>query len=341
MAGPPSGMTESPGAGRPDRCPADDRDRRRRVGVVLLTAGGPDRDSAIEPFLCRYFCDPVNLGVPAPVRPLFARMMARRRRRAARRFYGRRDPPSPAGAAVTALAQALQDALSTNSDWSFRISGATRYWQPGVVEAAQDLVEAGVDRVIALPLSTIEGRATTRSWLAEWRSVWPTLTGDRPQALLPGLGAADPVLDALAALVRARPPGDRVLMVTAGMRTDGAWRRDPYARCARDVAAAVAGRAGLRPDDWALGFTGTAGPVPFTDPPAESLIRAATGHSLSILPMGTLIETAETALTVDLDLVPFAYGQGVARVTRLPVLAETDAGLAALAAVIREEAGNG
>lgn len=339
MAGPLCGMTDAPDRPTAGPCPSDDRDQRPKVGVVLLTAGGPDRDSAIEPFLVRYFSDPVNLGVPATIRPLFARVMARRRRRAAQRFYSRKEAGSPAGAAAEALAAAVQTCLMTNECWSYRVVAATRYWQPGCVEAATTLAEAGVERVIAIPLSPIEGRATTRSWLSEWAAVWPAVAGDRPQIDLTDLGSAEPVLGGMADIIRRRPQGDRVLMVAPGVRTDGAWRRDPYAGSARRVAAMLADRAGLTAAEWALGFTGTAGPIPFTDPPAESLIRAVAEarDTLSILPLGTVIETAETALGLDLDLVPFALDQGITQVTRLPVLADSQGGAAAIAAAIVAE----
>ena len=123
---------------------------RRRIAVVLLSLGGPDRPEAVEPFLFNLFNDPAIIDLPRPLRWLLARLISKRRGPVARRIYAELGGGSPLLANTEAQAVALQQSLARLG--AVRVFVSMRYWHPMSEATARAVADYGPDLVVLLPL---------------------------------------------------------------------------------------------------------------------------------------------------------------------------------------------
>src|SRR5579864_6259588 len=141
----------------------------KRVAVVLFNLGGPDRPSAVWPFLFNLFKDPAIIGGPAILRYPLAALIATLRAPLARRNYGRIGGRSPLLAETERQASALRAALADAlGDTTTEVFIAMRYWRPLADETAPAVATFAPDEVVLLPLYPQFSTTTTASALASW-----------------------------------------------------------------------------------------------------------------------------------------------------------------------------
>ena len=140
----------------------------RKTAVLLLNLGGPERQEDVEPFLRNLFSDRqiIRLGPALLQRPL-ARLIARRRAPASRANYARIGGGSPILRITGEQAAALERELAGDGD--FMVRPCMRYWRPGADETLAAVRDAGVRRIVALPLYPHYSIATTGSSLHDLR----------------------------------------------------------------------------------------------------------------------------------------------------------------------------
>ncbi len=150
------------------------------IGVVLLQLGGPDSLEAVEPFLYNLFCDPDIINFPGArlARKPLARYIASRRARKVADHYREIGGKSPIVDLTLAQARALQAALNPHLRASVHV--AMRYWHPLTEEVIPKLRDAGVRKVILLPLYPQYSAATTGSSLREWKRQCEKMNYDPP-----------------------------------------------------------------------------------------------------------------------------------------------------------------
>jgi ferrochelatase len=141
---------------------------KHATGVLLLNMGGPDCLDDVAPFLYNLFSDReiIRLG-PAVLQKPLAWWIARKRAPKSREIYSRIGGSSPLKTISLAQAKALEAALAGDGDFLVRV--AMRYWQPLADEAVADLVNRGVETIIALPLYPHYSKATSGSSLRDLR----------------------------------------------------------------------------------------------------------------------------------------------------------------------------
>ncbi|HTY59903.1 MAG TPA: ferrochelatase [Bacteroidota bacterium] len=141
---------------------------RKPVGVVLLQLGGPDAPGSVEGFLYNLFCDPDIIDLPLAFlfRRRLAAFIARRRAPRVQKYYERIGGRSPILNLTRRQASALERALAPEID--ARVVIAMRYWHPLTGEAVDALIEAGVEKVVLLPLYPHFSKTTTGSSVREW-----------------------------------------------------------------------------------------------------------------------------------------------------------------------------
>ncbi len=134
----------------------------RKNGVILLNMGGPDSLEDVRPFLYNLFSDReiIRLG-PAFLQKFLAWIISRRRAPKSRTIYAKIGGCSPLKEISFRQAKALQEAL--REDGEYIVSVAMRYWPPFADDAIQELLTAGVDRLIAIPLYPHYSKATSGS----------------------------------------------------------------------------------------------------------------------------------------------------------------------------------
>ena len=181
---------------------------KTRLAVVLFNLGGPDKPSAVRPFLVNLFRDPAILRVPFFVRPLLARIIAYARTKPATANYAILGGGSPLLGLTEQQGRALEAALP---EFDVKCFVAMRYWHPFADKVAQAVKDWAPGEVVLLPLYPQYSTTTTGSSLTDWR--------ERRGAGWAGSAGDDAVLLPCGPRIRRRrlPPG------CAG-RTTPRWR---------------------------------------------------------------------------------------------------------------------
>ena len=140
----------------------------RRVAIILFNLGGPDGQSAVQPFLFNLFSDKAIIGLPQPFRFFLAQLISRTREKLAKANYALMGGGSPILPETIKQAQALEAAIAKRvSNVTFKCFPAMRYWKPFVKDAAKAAEAWGATDAILLPLYPQFSTTTTASSLQE------------------------------------------------------------------------------------------------------------------------------------------------------------------------------
>jgi ferrochelatase len=142
----------------------------KKIGVLLLNMGGPEKQKDVRPFLYNLFSDRqiIRLG-PALLQKPIAAMIARRRAPVSMKNYQKIGGGSPLTQITREQAQALERLLNqtqkrtSGSERKIIVRPCMRYWHPFAEAALKEMVAAGVTELIALPLYPHYCRATSGS----------------------------------------------------------------------------------------------------------------------------------------------------------------------------------
>jgi ferrochelatase len=175
------------------------------VGVVMMNLGGPDTLDDVEPFLYNLFMDPAIIDFDIPVagteislnwvfnkpfhgwlRHKLCKFIADKRAESVCEDYEMIGGGSPINRLTREQAQGLESHLNKHyrdaTGATFRTYIAMRYWHPFSEEAAAQMEEDGVDKVVLLPLYPHYSKTTTGSSIYYWKALeergeipsWPT-----------------------------------------------------------------------------------------------------------------------------------------------------------------------
>lgn len=161
-----------------------------RVGVVLMNLGGPETLDEVKPFLYNLFMDPVlfDLPVSGRLRHWGCKALASWWEEPIQRQYELIGGCSPLNRLTKEQADNLEERLNEHfgapTGVEFRTYVSMRYGHPFGEEAAVQMEEDGVDRVVLLPLYPQYSKTTSGSALAYWKALedtaeipsWPTTT---------------------------------------------------------------------------------------------------------------------------------------------------------------------
>lgn len=134
----------------------------KKIAVLLLNLGGPEKQKDVQSFLYNLFSDRqiIRLG-PALLQKPLAALIAWRRAPVSKANYRKIGGGSPIGRITARQALALQQAL--NNDGNFVVYPCMRYWHPFTSEVIQQLSHDNIEKIIALPLYPHFSKATSGS----------------------------------------------------------------------------------------------------------------------------------------------------------------------------------
>ncbi|MGH8481548.1 MAG: ferrochelatase [Nevskiaceae bacterium] len=252
-----------------------------RAGVLLLNLGTPDAPTpeAIRPYLREFLSDrrvvdlprllwwPILHGIILPLRPrrlapLYARIW-------------RAD-----GSPLLAITRELRDGLA-RALAPVPVVEAMRYGRPRIADAVAGLRDAGVERLVVLPLYPQYSGTTTASAFDGLDTALREL-GWRPELRrIEDYHADDGYIAALAQSVRehweAQGRGERLLLSFHGIPQRYAARGDPYGRQCEETARRLAAALELRDGEWQVAYQSRAGKAawlaPYTDEVIPRLAR--------------------------------------------------------------------
>ncbi|MBV9509591.1 MAG: ferrochelatase [Caulobacteraceae bacterium] len=310
----------------------------RRIAVVLFNLGGPDRLSAVRPFLFNLFRDRAILDLPAAARYPLAALIAALRTRTAKANYALMGGASPLIQETAAQAQALRTVLAERKIGEVQVFTAMRYWRPDSEAAAAAVAAFRPDEVVLLPLYPQFSGTTTGSSLAAWRQAYRGSGRVRAVCCYPEqpdfiAAHARRIGDAFEA--GGRPPRLRLLFSAHGLPQKVIAAGDPYQAQVEATAVAVASRLG-GDWDWQVCYQSRVGPLAWIGPSTLEAIEAAGREGLGVLisPIAFVSEHVETLVELDHDYAAKAEAMGVRPYLRAAALGVRPEFIEALARLV-------
>lgn len=249
------------------------------TAVLLTNLGTPDRldVASVRRFLREFLSDPLVVRLPRALwLPLLYGIIlplrSSRTLEAYRRVWG--DDGSP----LLAIAERQREALQRQLLEHAHVELAMRYGNPSYLSVLRLLKQAGVEKLVVLPLYPQYSVTTTAT---SYKHLVATLRQLDWNPALEFIGYYPDHPDYIAALaqsVRAqRQPGQRhLLMSFHGLPQANVDRGDPYQKQCETTANLLAAELGLEPDDWSIGYQSRFGKQtwiqPYTSDVLESLV---------------------------------------------------------------------
>ena len=269
-----------------DRTTEFDHASEESTGVLLVNLGTPESPSSadVRRYLKEFLWDPRVVEMPRPLWWLVLNLVilnTRPRRSAAAYAKIWTDQGSPLLVISKQQRQALQTRLEQSHPGRFKVGLAMRYGNPSISDALAALNQAGVRRLLILPLYPQYSATTTAS-------IFDAVSTElRAWRWLPELRFINHYHDhagyiaALAESVRThwaeqgRP--DKLLMSFHGIPQDYFMAGDPYYCECQKTGRLLADALELSPQQWQLSFQSRLGPKqwlqPYTNQSLEQLAK--------------------------------------------------------------------
>ncbi|MBF0355442.1 MAG: ferrochelatase [Alphaproteobacteria bacterium] len=284
---------------------------KKNTAVVLFNMGGPDKLSAVRPFLFNLFNEKAIIGAPAPIRWCLAQYISRKRETHAQDIYRQIGGRSPLLEQTNRQAKALEKQLGDDH----RCFVAMRYWHPFIEETVKEVEAFAPDRLVLLPLYPQYSSTTTGSSFAGWEKLAGNLPVPARICCYPELSGlieafAEGLHTALVEAARFGPP--RVLFSAHGLPKFLIDRGDPYQHQVERTAKAILERLGEKVDSR-ISYQSRVGPMEWIGPETSDEIRLAGEKHLPVIvvPLAFVSEHSETLVELDIEYKKLAEESGV------------------------------
>jgi ferrochelatase len=293
-----------------------------RTGIVVAQLGGPETLDDVEPFIRSIFADPQAVPLPGGprTRAAISAAIARARAPRSRARYAAIGGGSPIVAVTQGQADALQRELTARGRDAV-VSVAQRHGRPDARHAVGELLSAGTDRIVMLPLFPQFSTSTTGSSEAELRRVMAADGVDLPLTVIRSWADHPSYLDGQARLVEEMLAGlpdtdrDAALLVFSahGLPQRTVDRGDPYIE---EVEASVVGVLERIPGpiDHAIAYQSRAGPMKWVGPDVKDVVKRAGEEGrrwLGVVPIAFVSDHVETTHELDIELKAHAARTGI------------------------------
>ena len=256
--------------------------RQSVSGVLLVNLGTPDapEPEALRRYLREFLSDPRVVTLPRLLwLPLLHGLVLRTRPHKSAEAYGRiwTSRGSPLLVNSLALAGRLQTALHDSLPAAVTLAVGMRYGNPSLGSALGILKEAGVNRLLVLPLYPQYAAATSGSTLAAVSECLQRLDWSPTLEWVHDYHDDPAYIEALAESVREhwaeRGRGERLIVSFHGIPQKISDSGDPYVSQCRATAKLLAARLGLVDSEWQLAFQSRFGPAKWLQPYTDLLLK--------------------------------------------------------------------
>lgn len=253
-----------------------------RAGVLLINLGTPQELSVkgVRRYLGEFLSDPRVIEMPAPLRWLLLHgVILRARPRKTLRAYRLVwiEAGSPLMVHSRGLEHGVRDALATRLDGPVSVALAMCYGEPSVEQALRVLMQAGVERLLVIPLYPQYSGATTGAASDAIGAALARLRWVPSVRFLNHYHDYPRYIDAVASSIRSswekEGRGERLLMSFHGMPRATLDAGDPYYCQCQGTARLIAASLGLPRSEWALAFQSRFGPAAWLQPDTEATLK--------------------------------------------------------------------
>ncbi|CAK8713874.1 ferrochelatase [Candidatus Electrothrix aarhusensis] len=288
----------------------------KKIGVLLLNMGGPEKQEDVRPFLYNLFSDRqiIRLG-PALLQKPIAAMIARRRAPVSMENYQKIGGGSPLTRITAEQAQALEKILeqSLAGEGSCIVRSCMRYWTPFADTVLQEMIDAGVTELIALPLYPHYCRATTGSSFSDLRQQNAKLGLNLPIREIRSWPAEPEYINALVARIReglalfTDNEQEAVQLVYSAHSLPKKFidQGDPYVEEIKHTIAAIEKQLGKKQigRQGTLCFQSRSGPVEWLEPSTPDMLKQLAGQgckNILMVPIAFTSDHIETIYEIDM-----------------------------------------
>ena len=316
----------------------------KKIAVVLFQLGGPDSQSAVEPFLYNLFCDPDIINFPGSflARKPLAKLISTTRSKKVRQHYAEIGGGSPIRRLTEQQARALDMALRPHI--SARTLVAMRYWHPTTEEAIASLNRTAFDELVLLPLYPHYSFATSGSSLKEWNRLYAAKVPvhvvdhffDHPDYVAG-------IVERINGILRQLPRPDEIPLVFSahGLPMVLVEKGDPYPRQIEATMRLVC-ELGAWPNPHVLCFQSRVGPQKWLQPSLTATITKMASEGIKrmlVIPISFLTEHIETLHEINIEAREHAETLGVNDFHMMPALNDSPLLILALADLVLRAVG--
>lgn len=320
-------------------------------GVLVVNLGTPDAPTpgALRRYLRAFLSDRRVVEIPrAAWLPLLYGVILPFRARSSARLYQSiwREDGSPLLLYSQGLARGIEAKLREETGVPVPVRLGMRYGNPSVASALAELADAGVDRLVVLPLYPQYAASTVASTfdavsdaIRRWRWIPPV-------RFIAGYPEFTPWVAAVAESIRdhreRNGAAERLLFSFHGIPRRQFEAGDPYYCQCQKSARLVAERLGLSDGAWALSFQSRFGPAdwlqPYTTQTLEHWARQGVKRVQVACP-GFAVDCLETLEEIKEQNREAFEAAGGEKLEYVPCLNDRPMHAAALARLVRREAG--
>lgn len=320
------------------------------LGILLLQLGTPDAPTtpALRRYLRQFLSDRRVIDLPRalwlPI--LYGAVLPRRPRRSAalyRRVWT--EAGSPLLVTSRAQAEGVRSRIQARAGRPVVAAVAMRYGSPSTEAAVEMLIDAGADRIIALPMYPQYAGATTGSSLEELFGVLAR------RRVIPAVRVVAPYFDdpgyirAMAAISKetlAEAAPERVVISFHGLPRRYVELGDPYRAQCEVTARLLAAEMGWRDDQIAVVFQSRFGREPWLEPYADETIKALPSLGVSriaVICPGFTADCLETIEEMGMTNREMFEHEGGHEYRMIPCVNDHPAWLDAMASLVERNAG--
>ncbi len=293
-----------------------------KLGVLLIQLGGPQKREDLKPFLYELFADPEIIGIPfAPARKAVAWFIATTRASKSAETY-EKIGWSPIRCWTEKQAMLLEERLAKDGLAAI-VRPSMTCSRPFVREALTELKNAGVTRLLVLPLYPQYSVTTTRSSFSKVTEDLAHLRWKPERLDAPGSWYEDPsfiaahvaTIEAAARTLPDQDPSKTVLLYSAHSLPVATVekQKDPYPEHIEATAAAIDAALGNRYRSR-LAYQSKVGPMAWLGPATQNVIAelAAEGvKQVVVAPIAFVSDHVETLYEISMLFADDARARGI------------------------------
>ena len=246
------------------------------TAVLLTNLGTPDRldRTAVKEFLREFLSDPLVVRLPRIFwLPLLYGIILPLRSGRTLEAYSR--VWSEDGSPLLAFAKRQRDALREKLPEAVRVELMMRYGNPSYASILQPLRDAGIEKLVVLPLYPQYSVTTTATSYKHLKNSLNQLDWDPTLEFIGYYPDFPPYIDALAESVNEHwQQGKRhLLMSFHGLPQANIDRGDPYQQQCEKTARLLAEKLGLEASDWSIGYQSRFGKQTWIQPYTSDVLH--------------------------------------------------------------------
>ena len=318
---------------------------KKKIGVILFNLGGPDKLSAVKPFLFNLFNDPAIIGAPNPIRYFLAKLISSRREKTAKEIYSFMGGKSPILEETDQQKNLLEKMLKKEKH-IYKVFISMRYWKPFINETLTDVMTWNPDEIILLPLYPQFSTTTSGSSLNSWKKEIDRKKYKVPTKIIccypedkDFISAHVDEINKVLKIAKNKNKNKkeiRLLFSAHGLPEKIIKKGDPYQNQVEKTVSKVL--ASLNKDEflYTICYQSKVGPLKWIGPSTEEeIIKASKKNEVIILiPIAFVSEHSETLVELDIEYKEAALNNGCELYLRTPALGKNNFFIKSLANLV-------